>query len=34
MKYMTEQVYPNIYIGKTSELYIDEINEIITRSTD
>ena len=24
------QVYPKIYIGKTSELYIDEINEIIS----
>ena len=25
-----DQVYPKIYIGKTSELYIDEINEIIS----
>ena len=24
------QVYPKIYIGKTSELYIEEINEIIS----
>lgn len=24
-----QQVYPNIYIGKTSDLYISEINEII-----
>ena len=25
-----KQVYPKIYIGKTSELYIEEINEIIS----
>jgi FlaA1/EpsC-like NDP-sugar epimerase len=24
-----KQVYPNIYVGKTAELYIDEINDII-----
>ena len=29
-----KQVYPKIYIGKTSELYIEEINEIITNYTD
>ncbi|MEH7609686.1 polysaccharide biosynthesis protein [Gottfriedia acidiceleris] len=29
-----EQIYPKIYVGKTSKLYIDEINELIlTHST-
>ena len=28
-----EQIYPNIYIGKTANLYLDEINEIIATFT-
>ncbi|WP_066067764.1 polysaccharide biosynthesis protein [Neobacillus soli] len=29
-----EQIYPKIYIGKTSELYLEEIEEIISTYTD
>ena len=28
-----EQIYPNIYIGKTKEIYINEIEEIISNLT-